>query len=72
MKEGLVRAVPPEAITPFISGVVIMPKDSVSGGVRITVDFRELNKWLVDHLSKQDAFRSREIDLNRNDFFHYV
>ena len=50
VEEGLVRAVPPEAITPFISGVVIMPKDSVSGGVRITVDFRELNKWLVGNV----------------------
>ena len=47
VEQGLVRPVPPEAITPFISGVVTMPKDSVSGGVRITVDYRELNKWLV-------------------------
>ena len=47
IEQGLVRPVPPGAVTPFISGVVTMPKDSVSGGVRITVDFRELNKWLV-------------------------
>ena len=47
VEQGLVRPVPPGAVTPFISGVVTMPKDSVSGGVRITVDFRELNKWLV-------------------------
>ena len=47
VEQGLVRPVPPAAITPFISGVVTMPKDSVSGGVRITVDYRELNKWLV-------------------------
>jgi hypothetical protein len=39
--------VPPGAVTPFISGVVTIPKDSISGGVRITVDYRELNKWLV-------------------------
>lgn len=47
VEQGLVRAVQPGAITPFISGVVTLPKESVSGGVRITVDFRELNKWLV-------------------------
>ena len=47
VEQGLVRPVPPGAVTPFISGVVTMPKDSVSGGVRITVDYRELNKWLV-------------------------
>jgi hypothetical protein len=45
--QGLVRPVPPGAVTPFISGVVTLPKDSVSGGVRITVDYRELNKRLV-------------------------
>lgn len=47
VEQGLVRAVQPGAITPFISGVVTLPKESVSGGVRITFDFRELNKWLV-------------------------
>ena len=47
VEQGLVRPVPAGAVTPFISGVVTMPKDSVSGGVRIKVDFRELNKWLV-------------------------
>ena len=47
VEQGLVRPVAPGAVTPFISGVVTMPKDSVPGGVRITVDFRELNKWLV-------------------------
>ena len=47
IQQGLVRPVPPGAVTPFISGVVTMPKDSISGGVRITVEYRELNKWLV-------------------------
>nr|CAH0098280.1 unnamed protein product [Daphnia galeata] len=50
VEQGLVRSVPPGAITPFISGIVTMPKDSVSGGVHITVDFRELNKWLVGNV----------------------
>nr|CAH0110712.1 unnamed protein product [Daphnia galeata] len=35
--QGLVRPVPPGAVTPFISGVVTMPKDSISGSVRITI-----------------------------------
>jgi hypothetical protein len=30
VEQGIVRAVPPGAITPFISGVVTMPKDLVS------------------------------------------
>jgi hypothetical protein len=47
VEQGLVHPVPPGALTPFISGVSTMPKDSISGDIRITVDYRELNKWLV-------------------------
>ena len=47
VQQGLIRPVPPEAVTPFISGTVTMAKDSVSGGVRIAVDYRELNKGLI-------------------------
>jgi hypothetical protein len=47
VEQGLIRAVQPGTITPFISGVVTLRKESVSGGVRITVDFQELNKWFL-------------------------
>jgi hypothetical protein len=68
--QGLVRPVPPRAVTPFISGVVTLPKDSVSGGVRITFDYRELNKWLVDTIfqNKTPFEAVRSIPPGRNYF----
>ena len=51
-EQGLIRPVPPGAVTPFISGVVTMPKDSVSGGVRITVDYRELKNGSSEQSSQ--------------------
>ena len=33
VQQGLIRPVPPGAVTPFISGAVTMAKDSISGGV---------------------------------------
>ena len=46
-KQGLIRKVPPGSFTPFISRSMGVPKDSISGGIRIVGDYRDLNKCLV-------------------------
>lgn len=45
IQQGIIRKVPPYAVTPWIHGVVVVPKKQ--GGIRFFPDYRPLNKWLI-------------------------